>query len=503
MQNSLNPLDYAVLIAYVVGTIGIGLWVGRKVRTGKDLFLAGRSLPWWAVGISLVATDIGATDIIGGGGGAYAHGLAIANFEWIGCVPAMIVGAFLFIPFLWRSGVTTLPEYLERRFNGSVRTASAVAWILVMACNLGIMLLASAKLMSVMFGWDLPVCVIGMALFCGLYTTTGGLAADVYTDVLQCAIMIGGCLAVAAFAISGLGGVGPFLDKLHALRGPSHTALVLPVDTPSPFPWTGIFFGLALVLSPGYWIGNQAIVQRALGARTEYEAKASYVFGALLKGVIPLIYAVPGLIALVVKPGLADPDMAIPTLVTGALPAGLRGLFLAAFLAALMSTVDSYLNSGSTLVTNDIYRRLYHPDADDRDLLVIGRWTTAGLAFWSIAFALVLSRFGNSGIYAVFQTLMSFFQGPMLAILLAGILWRRATGPGALLGFIGGILTAAILYALQQAGDPPLFRIQSPYLYYAFWSFVVALALTVAGSFLSPPEPDAKTHGLVHGGGGP
>jgi SSS family solute:Na+ symporter len=250
------------------------------------------ALPWWVIGMSLVATDIGGTDIIGVGGAAYTHGMAVANFEWIGCIPAMVVGAFVFIPFFYRAGVYTVPEFLERRYNAGVRAVMATCWLLFMACNLGIMLLASAKMMSAVFGWNETVCICVTAGLVGFYTCVGGLAAVVYTDMIQCSVMIAGCLLILVMGLVEIGGVGPLRQRLAEVEAasseaaenvadredpPEHTRLILPVDTESPFSWTGIYFGLALILSPAYWIGNQAIVQRSLGARSEFEAKASYI----------------------------------------------------------------------------------------------------------------------------------------------------------------------------------------------------------------------------------
>jgi solute:Na+ symporter, SSS family len=507
MSGKLGWIDWALLLLYLAGTLGVGLWVGRKLKTGTDYFLAGRRLPWWAVGVSLVATDIGATDLIGEGGATYSFGLAAGNFEWIGCVPAMIVAAFVFIPFFHRTGVTTIPEYMERRFNPAMRTVLAVCLILFMACNLGVMLFASAKMISSMFGWSTLFSLLLTAGLCGIYTTSGGLAADVYTDVLQCFVMIAGCLAMAVLGIIDLGGVGPLIERVREIdraRGASdHLSLVLPVDTTSPFPWTGIFFGLALILSPAYWIGNQAIIQRSLGARSVHDARASFIAGALLKNVIPFVIAVPGLIALVKYPGMADGDAAIPTLAADFLPLGLRGLFLAAFLAALMSTVDSYLNSGSALLTLDLYKRFLRPQATNEQLLPVGRWTTAGFMTWGVLFGLWVGTIQQSGVYAVFQTLMAFFQGPLLAILLAGVLWRRATGAGALAGFAGGVVTSVSLFTLnlegvQRAlGTRPLFAIQAPFLYFSIWSFLAAAALIVGVSLLTRPEPEEKIRGFV------
>jgi len=315
---------------------------------------------------------------------------------------------------------------------------------------------------------------------------------------------------VLVVGLMDLGGFGGLLERLHALEGTGSaaaghaTTLILPVDTPSPFPWTGIFFGLGLVMGPAYWIGNQAIVQRTFGARTEFDAKASYIWGALLKNLLPLIIAVPGLIALAKFPELAQGDDALPTLVAHLMPVGFRGLFLAAFMAALMSSVDSYLNSSATLLTHDIYRRFLNPGASDERLLRIGRIVTAGLIAWGIGFALYLSQLEGSGIYVIFQTLMAFFQGPALAVLLTGVLWPRATAPAALAGFVGGVICSVSLFAMNQPVVystmrwQPLFRISEPFLYFVVWAFLVALALVIVVSHITAPEPEDKIRPLVY-----
>ncbi|MBX3438935.1 MAG: sodium/solute symporter [Planctomycetaceae bacterium] len=495
MSGSLTQADYLLILAYLVGTVALGVIIGRRIKTGTDFFLAGRSLPWWAVGMSLVATDIGGTDIIGVGGAAYTHGMAVANFEWIGCVPAMIVAAFVFIPFFYRTGVYTVPEYMERRYNAGVRSALALCWLIFMACNLGIMLLASGKMMATLVGWNTTFCIGITAVLVGMYTLTGGLAAVVYTDAIQCTVMIGGCLLVTVLGVWDLGG----LAGLQELTSPEQRQLILPADSPTPFPWPGILFGLALVLSPAYWIGNQAIIQRSLGAESEFAAKASYVWGAVLKNLIPLIIAVPGLVAAAKFPDLADGDLAYPLLVSTLLPAGLKGLFVAAFIAALMSSVDSYLNSAATILTVDLYQRFVRPQATDRQLLTIGRVTTALLLGWAVVFAMFLARMNEqSGIYAIFQTLMAFFQGPALAILLCGVLWRRATGTAALLGFLCGIACSISLFTLGQPGVAarlgwqPLFQVSEPFLYFSIWAFLFTLSIVIVVSWLTRAEPPEK-----------
>lgn len=515
LMQALDRLDIAVFLTYLVLTLIIGAIVGRRMHTGLDFFLAGRRLPWWAIGFSLVATDIGGTDIMGVGGATYNHGIAAGNFDWIGCVPVMIIAAFVFVPKFYRMKIYTIPEFMERRYNAAVRVALTLCWLLFMACNMGIMLYASGKLLEPLLGLSQSQCIWLTAILVGLYTFTGGLAAVVYTDVLQCVVMIAGCLAVLVMGVIEVGGVGELHRQVKEVRQkkieheqqkrveagdaplPSaeveHLDLVLPVNTRTPFPWTGIFFGLTLILSPAYWIGNQAIIQRSLGAQSEFDAKAAYVWGALLKNLIPLIIAVPGLIAVVKFPDLQDGDQAIPRLVAEIFPSGFRGLFVAAFMAALMSSVDSYLNSATTLFSHDLYKRFLRPDATDRGLLAVGRATTVVLTAWGIVFALNAGRFDNSGVYAIFQTLMAFFQGPALAILLAGMFWRRATGAGAVVGFIVGVAVSVSLYALNQPavysalGWEPLFQIQDPYLYFSVWAFLTTMSLLVIVSLLTKP----------------
>ena len=530
----LSQLDYAVIVVYLIGTLGLGVWIGRRVHTGRDFFLAGRSLPWWAVGLSLVATDIGGTDIIGVGGAAYRHGLAVANFEWIGCVPAMILAAFVFVPYFYRTGLYTVPEFMERRYNAGVRVLLAGCWLVFMACNLGVMLLASAKLMTQTFGWNVELCIWVTALFVGFYTVVGGLAAVVYTDVIQCTVMIGGCLLVLVMGLVDVGGLSGLQDALDAhqrrelerelavaaavddesdtarpvaidpkrlaMARRAQTELIVPVQADSPFPWPAIYFGLALVLSPAYWIGNQAIVQRSLGAESEFQAKASYVCGAVLKNVIPLIIAVPGLIAVAKFPDLAEGDAAVPRLMGELLPSGLRGLFVAGFLAALMSSVDSYVNAAATILTQDIYRRFINRQADEQRLLRIGRITSFALLVWAIVFAfLFLEMSEEAGLYAIFQTLMAFFQGPALAILVFGLLWKRATGRAALVAFVLGIGSAVGLFVLSQAvvtealGWQPLFQIPDPFLYFSVWAFLLTSGLVVVLSLCMRPDPPEKT----------
>ena len=519
--SNLATVDYLIIIAYLLGTVIFGLIIGRKFKTGKDFFLAGRSLPWWAIGMSLVASDIGGTDIIGLGGSAYSFGVAVANFEWIGCVPAMILGAFLFVPVFWRMGIYTIPEFMERRFNVGIRSALAVCWLAFMACNLGIMLYAAASMLSTVLGWEFsysftqltkgPIIldqqhfyVVLTAILVGVYTFAGGLKAVVYTDTIQCVVMIGGCLLVLVFGLVDLGGWGGMMEKIDAMeaRTDNHGELIVPADSSSPFVWPGILFGLAFILSPAYWIGNQAIVQRSLGAKSQFHAQAAYVWGGLLKILIPVIIVIPGLIALAKFPDLVKPDDAFPTLVSHVLPIGFRGLFLAAFVAALMSSVDSYLNASATVITNDFYLRFFDKKASDARILTVGRTCTAVLMVWAIGFAFWISMAGgDTPIFLIFQTLLAFFQGPTLAVILCGFLWKRANGIGALVGFISGIAVSVSLWALNKnheaIGIQPLFKVNDPFLYISIWAFLTSLLVILIVSLVTKADGPEQTEFLT------
>jgi len=589
----LGPIDYTIIIIYLVGTVVFGAYIGRKIKSGKDYFLAGRSLPWWAIGMSLVVSDIGAVDMVGIAGSAYLYGIVLGNYDWLGSVPVMIIAAFLFIPMFWKKKVSTIPEWLGARYNSSVQTTSALIWGIYMPINLGIILYASAVMLNVLLDldpkvlilsddkavvekvahstdtkkydfiyassidkgiqlskdrnpiivfidknlsaelnnrnlftgipfvffteneissswgemnmnrarepdWDIFYSILIMGIVIGVYTFIGGLRAVVYTDVIQCVVMLGGSLFVLFFGIIKLGGVSEFVNIITSMgeRTKDHFSLVLPVDTKTPHPWSGILFGLGFVLANAYWIGNQSIVQRTLGARSMADAKASYIFGALLKILIPFAMVVPGIIALAYNPDIADADKAMATLIKEIMPTGLIGIFFAAFLAGLMSSVDSFLNSAATVWTTDIYKKYFRPKGDDAHYLVVGRVFT--IIFILVAIYVAQFATGFESLYDLAQTLLSFFQGPSLAIIILGVLWKRATGTGALVGLIGGVSFSALLMWVHSNATIPLFQVSEPFLYVALWSFILSIMLTVIVSLYTKQEPEEKLRGMVY-----
>jgi SSS family solute:Na+ symporter len=238
------------------------------------------------------------------------------------------------------------------------------------------------------------------------------------------------------------------------------------------------------------------MVQRTLGAKSEADAKASYIFVSFLKILIPFAMVIPGIIALAHNPNITDADKAMATLVKDILPTGLLSIFFAAFLAGLMSSVDSALNSGATIWTKDVYRKFVKPDASPEHLLVVGRWITGAMLAIAIFFAQYATRFES--IYDLSQTILSLFQSPSLAIIVLGMLWKRATGKAALISLISGVIFAGTLMWVNSNASVPLFQVSEPFLYVAWWSFVLSVVIVVVISLMTPPEPESKLKGLVY-----
>lgn len=513
--------DLFMIFLYMGGIVAMGTFFSRYIKTSGDYFIAGRMLPWWAIGMSLVVSDIGALDFIGVAGAGYEYGIVVANFDWIGCLPPVILLAFIFAPYYWRAGIYTIPEYLGRRYNQWVRLIHALLWGLFLVANLAIMFWATGLMLNEFIpipdtfmgghaasildslpwhygpNWQVMVWIVLIAFIVGVYTIAGGLQAVVMTDVVQLVVMFVGGIAIIAVGLYELGGISGLQETIYGL-GPEysrHFDLILPADSKTPFPWTGILFGLAFVLAPAYWLGNQAIIQRTLGARTEWDAKAGTLWCGFLHALIPILITVPGLIGLALFGGdLEKSDLVFPMMIQKLLPAGMTGLVFAAFLAGLMSSVDSALNSAATIWTKDIYQNYLHRDASDRTLLTLGRVLTLVFVIGAIVFAPIVEEFHN--IYQAIQNFLTFIQGPSLALLLLGMLWKRTTGWGGLAGMLVGLALSIGMFTLHRKVG--IFTQDDPFLYIAWWSFVGSVVVTVVVSLATKRHPPDKLEGLVY-----
>lgn len=488
-------LDLTIVVVYMLAMLAVGLWLSRGVKGSLDYFLAGRNMPFWAIAMSLVVSDIGALEMIGGTANAYTYGIAQANYEWLGCIPAMLIGALLFVPIYWRSGVYSIPEYLGRRYGAAVQGIQAVIWTVFLGAALGIFFQAAASMFEGSFGWPQGVSIGLTATVVAVYTVGGGLRAVVVTDVVQCVILFIGGLVLSGIGLARVGGLEGLMDGITALGEPTqhHFSLLMPVDTlnpdgtPTGFPWTGVLLGLGLVLSPAYWLGNQAIVQRVLSAKDEWAARASMVLGAGLKTIVPLAFVLPGLLGLLLTTSGTPADHVYPVLIQELLPVGLRGLMYAAFLAALMSSIDSYTNSASTIFVHDVYQRFFVRGGSDRHYMGVGRWVSLSIIVVGVLMVPVVRQYET--IYTAFQSFLSYFQGPTLALLLTGLVWRRATPAGGLASLLTGV--AAALTMERALG--------LHFLHTAWWSFVVAMITLVAVSLFTKPLSSDELEGLVVG----
>ncbi len=455
-------MDVTILVVvatYFAFSLGLGLWVARRERNvADDYFLAGRNLPWYAVSLSMTGSNIGTEHFLGMVGTAYAFGLAPATFEWGNFLPYSVL-LWVFLPFFFRKKLYTIPEFLERRYNRSTRTAFAclslfhmVVGVLVPALYAGGRILyelpsgAELEQINVWFCG----CVVVIAGVTAAYCIYGGLLSVVWTDVLQVAILVvGGLLLVLIGAYAAGGPAAVVQDNLRA--DPQRFSLILPADHPVS-PWTGVatfWFTLSM-----WYVGtNQFYIQRCLGAKSEWDAKMGVVGCGMIKVFLPLIIVFPGLVAFAYfGPGLREDAVYVRMIREFLSPQRLwifsgpaQGLLLAALVAAIMSTVSSVLNSASTIWSIDIYQRIWRPDSSEAEVVRTGRWCTLVVILIGTLLAPML-LWWEQGIFIFIQNVAALMAPPIVVIFLAAFLWRRAHGRAATLTLWFGILAGAVLW---------------------------------------------------------
>lgn len=446
-------IDYIVIAAYAVGLLSLALWVSRQKngteRTSKDYFLAGNTLPWWAVGASLIAASISAEQIIGMTGDGYSMGLAIASYEWMGAITLLVVAKFL-LPIYWEKKIYTMPQFLEIRFDGRIRTILAVFWILVYVfVNLTGILYLGALAFREVLGIELWQGALILATFSALYTIYGGLMAIAWTDLVQViAITIGGVLTaflmLAAVGETTGGGVWEGLMTLsHEL--PEKFQLIFSRKSPfyDKLPGLAVLFGGMWIANLFYWGFNQYITQRALAAKNLNEAQKGMAFASLLKIIIPLILVIPGIAAFYLNKNIDPNTGAYAWILAHHIPVGLKGFAFVALAAAVVSSLSSISNSISTIFTMDLYKKQIGKEASEKELVSMGR-IAAGLA---LIIAFIIAPYFDS-LQAVLEYIQAFtgYVSPgVLAIFLAGMFYKKATSNAAIWA---AILTIPIGYTL-------------------------------------------------------
>ncbi len=449
-QFELTAIDLGVVFIYVVFVVALGFYFARRTKTTDDYFLAGRNLTWWLIGFSLFASNVSSSTLIGLSSAAYSSGIAVYNYEWMAAI-VLVLFVFFFLPFYLRSQIYTMPEFLERRFDQRSRYYfSALLILMNIIIDTAAALYAGALVIRVLYPEaSLTLSVVALGILAGLYTVAGGLAAVVYTDAVQAVLLLLGALLVAILSFGELGGSW---DLITAQVPEEDLSIILPASDPV-LPWPGLFTGVFL-LGFYFWATNQFMVQRTLGARDLNEGRWGAIFAGFLKLPILFIMVLPGIFGRLLYPAeqfpalAANSDLIFPTLMFDLLPVGIRGLIITALVAAIMSSVDSTLNSASTLVTMDFIKKL-RPDASNRFLVIAGRVVTFTFMVLAVLWAPQIVNFPD--IWTYLQSMLAYLAPPVVACFLMGVFWRRANRHSAFYGLIAGHAVAVIFFILNLA----------------------------------------------------
>ena len=498
MFQNLAPLDFTFILLYFVLLMIVGFYFSRKEKTSTEYFLAGRKVGWIAIGASLFASNISSEHFIGLAGSGAARGLAVGHFEWIACFIVLILG-WVFVPFYLKSGVFTMPEFLERRYNKSSRmyltSVSIIAYILT---KISVTLFAGGLLLHEILGWDIATSAIVMVIVAGIYTIAGGLKAIVHVDVLQSSVLI---LGAATLTILGLNEVGGF-SALQQKVPIDFFSMFKPMADPD-FPWTGIIFG-APILGIWYWCTDQYIVQRVLGGKNINHARSGTILAGFMKILPVFILVLPGVIALAYFNDPNIGDKAYPALVASKLlPPGVKGIVVASLLAALISSLASCFNSSSTLFTMDFYRN-FRPDSSEKELVLVGRLATTALVVLGILWV-PLIRYISSQVYIYLQSVQAYISPPIAAVFILGILWKRVNGKGAIWSLITGAVIGAfrlIIELLHKAGYINSSILQDfaeiNFLHFAIYLFLISTGVLVIVSLMTKSPTTQKVAGLTY-----
>lgn len=521
-------LDWIVITLYF-GLIGwVAWWYGRHQKDTKDYFLAGRSAGWIVIGASIFTSNIGSEHIVGLAGQGASTGLAMAHWELHAWVLIMLAG--LFVPFYYKSGVETIPEFLEKRFSPRTRLVlSCVSLVAYVFTKVSVTVYAGAIVFQALLpelsltigGFTANAFWIGAfttVIITGVYTIFGGMRAIMNTSTPQAVIILFGSAVITYIGLSKLGGWGELVSMAKANK--ENFALWRPLSDPAGFPWLGVLIA-SPIIGIWYWCTDQYIVQRTLSAKDLSTARRGALFGGLLKVWPVLIFLVPGMIGwalhqkgiITLPPKMMggevvapiDGDQVFPTLVKALLPPGIRGLIVACLLAALMSSLASLFNSSASLFTVDIYEKL-RPGRSPAELLRVGRYATGAVVVLGILWIPVMAMVSQGGLYQYLQSVQGYLAPPITAVFLLGLFWTRINSAGATWGLVGGFILGMIKLTIQTFWGAG--KMESPAALAAIGDFsflystgvlLVASAIIIVGvSLATPPPPREKVHGLTY-----
>ena len=484
---ALNVPDVIIIAAAILGVVSVGLWASRKVeKTTKGYFLASGKMPWWLIGAAFVSTSVSSEQIVGTVGAAYQHGMGIANWEWF-TLPTYAMVIIFFIPLYLRNRITTVPEFLSQRFGPLC--GHIYSWIMSFAyvfVFLVPVLYGGSLAFHELTGWNFYIIIWATALLVGLYTIKGGLGSIMWTDALQCLLLVGGGVLLFFISLRHIPGGWAAMTEAN----PERFHLYLPPADPLA-PFTGLLCGVMGVFL-FYQSTNQVMIQRVLSARSTWDGIMGIIFAGFINLLRPLVTCFLGFVVFhwIHNMHSAEPlgniDQAFPfALITFAPQWGLRGIILAGFLAAIMSTVSALTNATSTIFSLDVYKKLINKQASEERLVLVGRLAAGGCLVLACLTAPAVKHLG--GIFRYFQTGVTYVSTPFISVLLMGVIWKRTNYAGAIFGLIGGLAIQVLL-----AIGFPAAGFQLHWLYVAFIAQILTMTGIAVVSLMSSPPPRSR-----------
>ena len=493
-------LDLIIIVIYIIVVLALGLLSVRKMKlSSQQYFLAGKSLPWFMVGAALFSANISTIHLVGLAASGYNEGLVWGNFEWMATF-CLIILAIIFAPFYFKTKISTLPEFLERRYSRGARLMVAVMAIAAaLFIHIGMSIYAGAIVFKTFFGIEVIISILLITVITAIYTILGGLKAVVVTESIQTVILVLGAIVTTVFCILALPAHGiTNLAQLREAIRPDQLSM-LHTNSQVGLNWYAVFLGYP-VLGIWYWCTDQTIVQRVLGSRTEQDAQRGPLFAGLLKITPVFIMVLPGVLGYVLFKDVIgnNANETLPVLIINLIPTGIRGVIAAALLAALMSTISAALNSAATLVAIDIAGNI-KPGLSDRTQVNIGRVSAVLIMLLAIAWSTQGGRY--SSIFEAINAIAADLAPPITTVFLWGVLWKRGTKQAALVTLIAGFMMGVTAFII----DLPVFgtekiitnRLGIPFMMQAWWMFVICSLIFVTVSLLTPKPEAAKIEGIT------
>jgi SSS family solute:Na+ symporter len=529
----LTIIDWTIMLVYFMFVLGVGFALQRYMKTSKDFFLSGRSLPAWITGLAFISANLGAQEVIGMGASGAKYGIATSHFYWIGAIPAMVfVGVFM-MPFYYGSRARSVPEYLKLRFDEKTRGFNAISFATMTVFSSGISLYAMGLLMGVLLGWNFTFAIMVAAVIVLIYIFLGGLTSAIYNEVLQFFLIVFGFAPLVLLGLKDAGGWSGLVSRLNGVAtaqgyqagawSSSWQFMSAPSQNPMGVEWFGLAMGLGFVLSFGYWCTDFLVVQRAMAADSMSAARRTPLIAAIPKMVFPVLVILPGMIAIALTyqagssgfvlpkklDGTFNYDLAIPMMLGHYFPTGILGVGLTALMASFMSGMAGNVTAFNTVWTYDIYQSYLRRGASDQHYLWMGRMATIfGIAI-SVAAAYVATRFNN--IMDMLQLVFAFVNAPLFATFLLGMFWKRATGHGAFVGLLSGTAAAALHHGLTlphgamagiKGGWFGAMHTYPSEMAQNFWTAIFAwttcFIVTTVVSLLTKPRAESELAGLVY-----